>query len=41
MNKIDSIVFDLGGVLIDWNSYYLYKHIFPDEKERKWYKKKK
>ncbi|HEX4374604.1 MAG TPA: HAD family phosphatase [Puia sp.] len=37
MNKIDTIVFDLGGVLIDWNPDYVYKAIFPDEKERKWF----
>ncbi|MFI5152756.1 MAG: HAD family hydrolase [Chitinophagales bacterium] len=37
MNKIDSIVFDLGGVLIDWNPDYVYKPIFPDEDERKWF----
>jgi 2-haloacid dehalogenase len=37
MNKIDTIVFDLGGVLIDWNPDYVYKTIFPDEKERKWF----
>jgi 2-haloacid dehalogenase len=37
MAKIDTIVFDLGGVLIDWNPDYVYKTIFPDEKERKWF----
>jgi 2-haloacid dehalogenase len=37
MKKIDSIVFDLGGVLIDWNPDYVYKHIFPDATERKWF----
>jgi 2-haloacid dehalogenase len=37
MNKIDTIVFDLGGVLIDWNPDYVYKTIFPDDKERKWF----
>jgi len=34
---IDTIVFDLGGVLIDWNPEYLYRSIFPDESERKWF----
>ena len=34
---IDTLVFDLGGVLIDWNPEYLYRNIFPDEKERKWF----
>lgn len=28
------IVFDLGGVLIDWNPRHLYRAIFPDEKQR-------
>ncbi|HMH32015.1 MAG TPA: HAD family phosphatase [Puia sp.] len=37
MATFDTIVFDLGGVLIDWNPDYVYRHIFPDEKERKWF----
>ncbi|QJX49171.1 HAD family phosphatase [Hymenobacter taeanensis] len=28
-----TIVFDLGGVLIDWNPRYLYKKLFTDEQE--------
>lgn len=28
---IDTIIFDLGGVLIDWDPRYLYKKIFGDE----------
>src|SRR5215469_550058 len=28
---IDAIVFDLGGVLIDWNPRYLYRHFFGDD----------
>lgn len=28
---IQTIVFDLGGVLIDWNPAYLYRKIFSDE----------
>jgi len=35
--KIDTLVFDLGGVLIDWNPEYLYNKIIPDEKERRWF----
>lgn len=35
--KINTLVFDLGGVLIDWNPEYLYNKIIPDEKERKWF----
>lgn len=35
--KIDTLVFDLGGVLIDWNPEYLYNKIIPDEQERRWF----
>ncbi len=31
MNSIQTIVFDLGGVLIDWNPRYLYRQLLPDE----------
>lgn len=31
------MVFDLGGVLVDWNPDYLYKDIFPNEEERRWF----
>ncbi len=38
MNKnIDTIVFDLGAVLIDWNPDYLFKKIISDESERRWF----
>lgn len=38
MKKIDTIIFDLGGVLIDWNPDYVYRTIFNDEhKMRKFY----
>jgi 2-haloacid dehalogenase len=30
-NGIDNVVFDLGGVLIDWNPRYLYRQLFDDE----------
>ena len=32
---INTIIFDLGAVLIDWNPHYLYKTIFDDEQEMK------
>lgn len=32
-NKFDTVVFDLGGVLMDWNPDYVYKTIFNDEKQ--------
>jgi len=31
--QINTIIFDLGGVMIDWNPRYLYKKIFDDEAE--------
>ncbi|HVS97105.1 MAG TPA: HAD family phosphatase [Puia sp.] len=34
---INTLVFDLGGVLIDWNPEYLYNKLIPDEKERRWF----
>ena len=37
MSKINNIIFDLGGVLIDWNPHYMYKKIIPDDIERNWF----
>ncbi len=37
MKSFNTLVFDLGGVLIDWNPDYLYKNIFPNEEERRWF----
>jgi 2-haloacid dehalogenase len=34
---IDTIIFDLGGVLIDWNPRYLYRKIFNTEEEITWF----
>ncbi|MDP9457731.1 MAG: HAD family phosphatase, partial [Actinomycetota bacterium] len=31
--NIETVVFDLGGVLIDWDPKYLYRKIFTDETE--------
>lgn len=33
MDDIKYIVFDFGGVLIDWNPRYFYKNVFKDESE--------
>jgi len=33
MNKIKNIIFDFGGVLIDWNPAYLYRKIFDTEEQ--------
>lgn len=37
MSQFNTIVFDLGGVLIDWNPDYVYKTIFKTEEEMKWF----
>lgn len=37
MSKIDTVIFDLGGVLIDWNPRYLYRKIFSTEDEITWF----
>ena len=31
------VVFDLGGVLFDWNPDYLYRKLIADEAERQWF----
>lgn len=33
--KIDAIIFDLGGVLIDWNPSYVFDKMFSDEQQKK------
>jgi len=35
--KIKNIVFDFGGVLLDWNPRYLYRTFFWDEKEMEYF----
>ena len=30
MNNINTIIFDFGGVLIDWNPRYMYRHEFEE-----------
>lgn len=38
MKKVfETIVFDLGGVLIDWNPAYVYRNIFSTEEEMNWF----
>jgi 2-haloacid dehalogenase len=32
---INTIIFDLGAVLIDWNPHYMYSTLFDDEQEMK------
>jgi 2-haloacid dehalogenase len=35
--NVETIIFDLGGVLIDWNPRYLYRKIFNTEEEITWF----
>jgi len=35
--KITTIIFDLGGVLIDWNPRYVYRTIFDSEEKIDWF----
>lgn len=35
--EINTIIFDLGGVLIDWNPRHLYRKIFNTEEEITWF----
>lgn len=32
--NIDTIVFDLGGVLVDWNPEYVYREVFEGDQEK-------
>ena len=34
---IKNIIFDFGGVLIDWNPRYFYKDVFSDVKEMEYF----
>lgn len=38
MKNINTIIFDLGGVLIDWNPEYVYLDVFNGDREKmKWF----
>ena len=37
MSKINTIIFDLGGVLIDWNPKYVYDEKYFDSEEKRLY----
>ena len=38
MKTIDTVIFDLGGVLIDWNPEYVYLDVFKGDREKmKWF----
>lgn len=32
--KIDTIIFDLGGVLVDWKPEYVYRKVFNEDEEK-------
>ena len=34
---ITTIIFDLGGVLIDWNPEYVFRHLIPDPERRRFF----
>jgi 2-haloacid dehalogenase len=34
---IKAVVFDFGGVLIDWKREYVYSRLIPDETARRWF----
>lgn len=35
MKKIKDVIFDLGGVLVDWNPDYMYQKLIPEQEKRK------
>lgn len=37
ISKIDTIIFDLGGVLVDWDPKNLYNKVFETEEEVDWF----
>lgn len=36
-SNIDTIIFDLGGVLVDWDPMNLYKKVFVSEEKANWF----
>ena len=37
MSSIKSVVFDIGGVLLDWNPRHMYRKVFESEEEMEWF----
>jgi len=35
--NIDTVIFDLGGVLIDWNPEYVFREVFEDHSEMQYF----
>jgi 2-haloacid dehalogenase len=36
-SSIEALVFDVGGVLLDWDPRHLYRKLFADESEMEWF----
>jgi 2-haloacid dehalogenase len=36
-NQINTVIFDLGGVLIDWNPLYVFNDLIPDDERRQYF----
>jgi FMN phosphatase YigB (HAD superfamily) len=34
---INTIIFDFGGVLVDWNPRYLFRNYFGDDQKMEWF----
>jgi 2-haloacid dehalogenase len=37
MPRIDTVIFDVGNVLLDWNPRHLYRKLFGDEERMEWF----
>ena len=37
MGNINNVVFDIGGVLLDWNPRHLFRKVFESEEEMEWF----
>lgn len=37
MENVKNVIFDFGGVLLDWNPRYLYREYFADEREMEYF----
>ena len=35
--SIETVIFDLGGVLIDWNPEYVFRQVFEEEEEMRYF----
>jgi 2-haloacid dehalogenase len=37
VESVTTVVFDIGGVLLDWDPRHLYRDLIPDEETREWF----